>query len=114
MSDRWATRELTVLIERKGRPGMIISDNGTAFTSHAIFAWAKHPRIARHNIVPGNLMLIGYVESVSGKIRDELLRETLFLSLDQAREARRGSKTKRLRGPTRRSPRKRPQHSERS
>mgnify|MGYP003337547931 CR=1 FL=1 len=29
----------------------------------------------------------GYVESFNGKMRDELLNETLFFSLDQAREA---------------------------
>ena len=31
-------RELTDLIARRGKPGMIVSDNGTEFTSHAIFA----------------------------------------------------------------------------
>jgi transposase InsO family protein len=29
----------------------------------------------------------GYVESFNGKMRDELLNETLFFSLEQAREA---------------------------
>jgi putative transposase len=29
----------------------------------------------------------GYVESFNGKMRDELLNETLFFSLDQARKA---------------------------
>jgi putative transposase len=42
-------RELTDLIARRGKPGMIVSDNGTEFTSHAIFAWAKeHARLALH------------------------------------------------------------------
>ena len=36
-------RELTDLIARRGKPGMIVSDNGPEFTSHAIFAWAKDP-----------------------------------------------------------------------
>ena len=80
-------RELTALIERRGRPGMIVSDNGTELTSHAIFAWAKEHRIEWHYIMPGKPMQNGYVESFNGKMRDELLNETLFFSLDQAREA---------------------------
>ena len=41
ISGHRVARELTALIERRGRPGMIVSDNGTELTSHAIFAWAK-------------------------------------------------------------------------
>ena len=33
-------RELSILIERRGKPGMIVSDNGTEFTSNAILGWA--------------------------------------------------------------------------
>jgi transposase InsO family protein len=80
-------RELTALIERRGRPGLIVSDNGTELTSHAIFAWAKDQRIEWHYIMPGKPMQNGYVESFNGKMRDELLNETLFFSLDKAREA---------------------------
>ena len=32
--------ELTALIKRRGKPGMIVSDNGTEFTSNAMFGWA--------------------------------------------------------------------------
>ncbi|WP_436080289.1 integrase catalytic domain-containing protein [Pararhizobium sp. LjRoot235] len=31
---------LTTLIERRGKPGMIVSDNGTDLTSNAILAWS--------------------------------------------------------------------------
>ena len=41
ISGRRVARELTVLIERRGKPGMIVSDNGTEFTSNAMFAWAQ-------------------------------------------------------------------------
>ncbi len=37
LSERRA--ELTALIERRGEPGMIISDNGTELTSNAILKW---------------------------------------------------------------------------
>jgi len=46
-------RELTDLIARRGKPGMIVSDNGTEFTSHAIFAWAKDHAIDWHYIAAG-------------------------------------------------------------
>ncbi len=65
---------------------MIVSDNGTEFTSYAIFAWAKDHKIDWHYIMPGKPMQNGYVESFNGKMRDELLNETLFFSLDQARQ----------------------------
>ena len=79
-------RELTAIIATRGKPGMIVSDNGTELTSHAIFAWAKDYGIDWHYIAPGKPMQNGYVESFNGKMRDELLNETLFFSLDQARK----------------------------
>ena len=85
ISGRRVARELDAIIERRGKPGMIVSDNGTEFTSHAIFAWAKDHIIDWHYITPGKPMQNGYVESFNGKMRDELLNETLFFTLDQAR-----------------------------
>ena len=85
ISGRRVARELTSIIERRGKPGMIVSDNGTELTSHAIFAWAKDHKIDWHYITPGKPMQNGYVESFNGKMRDELLNETLFFSLDHAR-----------------------------
>lgn len=63
-------RELTALLERRGRPGLIVSDNGPEFTSHAIFTWAKDQRIEWHYIVPGKPMQNTYVESLNGKMRE--------------------------------------------
>ena len=81
------TRQLTAIIERRGKPGMIVSDNGTELTSNAIFAWCKDHKIDWHYIAPGKPMQNGYVESFNGKMRDELLNETLFISLDHVRQA---------------------------
>ena len=82
---RRVARELTALIERRGRPGMIVSDNGTEFTSTAILAWAEDHRVAWHYIAPGKPTQNGFVESFNGRMRDELLNETLFFGLDHAR-----------------------------
>ena len=45
ISGKRVARELTTLIERRGKPGMIVSDHGTELSSNAILAWcAEHPR----------------------------------------------------------------------
>ena len=79
-------RELSALIGRRGKPGMIVSDNGTEFTSNAILTWSAAHRIYWHYIAPGKPMQNAYVESFNGRMRDELLNESLFFGLDHARE----------------------------
>lgn len=78
-------RELTMLITRRGKPGMIVSDNGTELTSNAILSWSQDHHIDWHYIAPGKPMQNGYVESFNGRMRDELLNESLFSSLKEAR-----------------------------
>lgn len=39
-----------------------------------------------HYIAPGRPMQNGYIESFNGRMRDELLNESLFIELDQARQ----------------------------
>ena len=85
ISGRRVARELTALIKRRGKPGMIVSDNGTEFTSNAMFAWAQDNRVVWHFIAPGKPMQNGFCESFNGRMRDELLNESLFLGLDHAR-----------------------------
>ncbi len=46
---------------------MVVSDNGTEFTSHAVFAWAKEHRIDWHYIMPGKPMQNGYVETSTAR-----------------------------------------------
>lgn len=78
-------RELTRLIAERGKPGMIVSDNGTELTSNAVLAWVAQIGVEWHYIAPGKPMQNGYVESFNGRMRDELLNETLFMSLAHAR-----------------------------
>ena len=86
ISGQRVARELTTLIARRGRPGMIVSDNGTEFTSTEILAWAEDHRVAWHYIAPGKPTQNGFVESFNGRMRDELLNESLFFGLDHARQ----------------------------
>jgi putative transposase len=80
-------RELDQLIAVRGRPATIVSDNGTELTSNAILTWADENRIGWHYIAPGKPMQNGLCESFNGRLRDELLNETLFRSLPHARMA---------------------------
>jgi putative transposase len=79
-------RELDCIIETRGCPRMIVSDNGTEFTSNAILAWQQERDIEWHYIAPGKPMQNGFVESFNGRLRDECLNEHLFANLNEARQ----------------------------
>jgi len=79
ISGKRVARELTTLIQRRGKPGMIVSDHGTELTSNAILAWCAEHRVDWHYIAPGKPMQNGFCESFNGRMRDELLNESLFL-----------------------------------
>lgn len=63
----------------------IVSDNGTELTSMAILRWSQEHAIAWHYIAPGKPQQNAFIESFNGRLRDELLNETLFVSLAHAR-----------------------------
>ena len=87
LSGMRVARELDRLVADRGRPRMIVSDNGSEFTSNAILAWADQNRVEWHYVAPGKPMQNGFIESFNGRLHDELLNETLFTSLAQARVA---------------------------
>jgi putative transposase len=78
-------RELDVITARRGRPASIVSDNGTELTSNAILGWADERSVAWHYIQPGKPVQNAFAESFIGRLRDELLNETLFRSIAHAR-----------------------------
>ncbi len=80
-------RELDRIIEERGKPKMIVSDNGSEFTSNAILQWADRTTVDWHYIAPGKPIQNAFIESFNGRLRDELLNETLFSSLTHARSA---------------------------
>ncbi|MGE5506156.1 MAG: IS3 family transposase, partial [Actinomycetota bacterium] len=85
LSGARVARELDTLMARRGRPLMVVSDNGTEFTSSAILRWAQDNCMQWHYIAPGKPMQNAFVESFNGRLRDECLNDTLFGSLAQAR-----------------------------
>ena len=85
ISGKRVARELDEIIRRRGKPGMIVSDNGTEFTSNAMLAWTKTADVNWHFIAPAKPMQNGICEAFNGRMRDELLNETIFYDLDHAR-----------------------------
>ena len=80
-------RELDAVIAIRGRPASCVSDNGTELTGVAILRWTQERRVEWHYIAPGKPQQNAFVESFNGRLRDELLNETLFTSLVHARDA---------------------------
>jgi putative transposase len=87
LSGQRVARELDAVIARRGRPAGIVSDNGTELTSMAILRWSEERQVGWHYIAPGKPQQNAFVESFNGRLRDELLNETLFITLSQARRA---------------------------
>jgi len=59
--------------------------NGSELTANAILRWANDSRVAWHYIAPGKPVQNAFIESFNGRLRDELLNETLFSSLAHVR-----------------------------
>ena len=87
LSGARVARELdAVIAQRRAKPRTCVSDNGTELTSMAILKWSKATGVDWHYIQPGKPQQNAFVESFNGRLRDELLNETLFLTLGEARE----------------------------
>jgi putative transposase len=65
ISGKRVVRELGELINRRGAPTTIVSDNGTELTSNAVLLWAGEAGIDWHYIAPGKPMQNGYVERLA-------------------------------------------------
>lgn len=78
-------RELDALVKQRGKPLMIVSDNGTELTSHAILRWQEDNGVEWHYIAPGKPTQNAFVESLNGRFRDECLNEHMFRNLSAAK-----------------------------
>lgn len=78
-------RELDRAIRLYGKPGTIVSDNGSELTSRAMLEWQNRSGVAWHYIAPGKPTQNAFMESFNGRLRDELLNEEIFETLADAR-----------------------------
>jgi len=77
--------QLHRLIEDRGRPESITSDNGAEFTGRAMDTWAHQAGVKLNFIRPGKPVENGYIESFNGRLRNECLNVEVFLDLADAR-----------------------------
>ena len=85
LSGQHVTRVLERVMEGRGKPAVIRSDNGPEFTSRHFIGWCEEQGIGLLHIQPGRPMQNGYVESFNGRLRDECLNANWFLNLNDAR-----------------------------
>lgn len=84
LGGRRVVQVLDGLMKERGKPEMILSDNGTEFTSNSIWAWSNENGVLWSYIEPGKPYQNGNIESFNGKLRDECLNENWFLTLRDA------------------------------
>ncbi len=75
---------LADLFVQHGPPEHIRSDNGPEFCSTAVRSWLKRLNVKTLFIEPGSPWENGYIESLNGKLRDELLNTEIFYTLQEA------------------------------
>jgi putative transposase len=85
ISSRQVTRTLDKIIEERGNPQSLRSDNGPEFTSRHFVAWCEEKGITLNHIQPGKPMQNGHIESFNGRLRDECLNASWFLNLADAK-----------------------------
>jgi putative transposase len=85
LPSRRVTRALAAIIETRGAPVAIRSDNGSEMTSRHYLAWCIERRIDAIHIQPGKPTQNAHVESFHGRLRDECLNVSWFWNLFDAR-----------------------------
>ena len=86
ISGERVSRYLGELINAREKPKAIVCDNGTEFTSKAMFFWAKDNQVALRFIQPGKPTQNAFIESFNDKFRGTCLNLHWFRSLSEARE----------------------------
>jgi putative transposase len=85
LPSRRVTRALAEIIDRRGAPVAIRSDNGPEVSSRHFLAWCIEKRIDAVHIQPGKPTQNAHIESFNGRLRDECLNVSWFWNLLDAR-----------------------------
>lgn len=86
LSSQRVTRVLEWVVSQRGKPRSIRCDNGPEFTSRHFLGWCEAQKIQLLHIQPGRPMQNGRVESFNGRLRDECLNASWFLTLAEAKQ----------------------------
>ena len=86
ISGQRVARFLDGLIEKRSRPDQIVCDNGTEFTSKAMFLWQQESRVKLAFIQPGKPTQNAFIESLNGKFRNECLNQNWFRTIEDAEQ----------------------------
>jgi len=73
------------LTTTRGVPRHVRSDNGLEFTAKYAREWLGKLGVQTLFTEPGSPWENGYIESLNGKLRDELLKGEIFWSLNEAK-----------------------------
>lgn len=85
ISGQQVSRFLDRVAETRELPRQVVCDNGTEFTSKAMFFWSKETKVKLSFIQPGKPTQNAFCESLNGKFRNECLNQHWFRSLEEAR-----------------------------
>ena len=84
ISRRRVVRELVALIKRRGKPGLIVSDNGLVFTSRKYTALVRSYGLKLEFITPHCPQQNGMVERVIRTLKEQCIHRQRFDSLHHA------------------------------
>ena len=76
-------RSLDQIIEWRGKPQVIRSDNGPEYISGTFIAWAERRGIRLEHIQPGNPQQNAYIERYNRTVRYDWLSHYLFESIEE-------------------------------
>ena len=80
-------RALDRIIEWRGKPRVIRSDNGPEYISHLLAIWAKKHGITLQFIQPGNPQQNAYVERFNRTVRYDWLNQYIFKTVEEVQDA---------------------------
>jgi putative transposase len=73
------------LRQERGLPAVLVTDNGSEFTSRAFDAWTYSRDVRLDFIQPGKPQQNAFIESFNGTLRDDCLNLHWFSTLERAR-----------------------------
>ncbi len=80
-------RALDRIIEWRGRPDAIRSDNGPEYISHQLAAWSEKHKITLLFIQPGKPQQNAYVERYNRTVRYDWLNQYIFTTIEEVQDA---------------------------